>query len=67
MRVIGGHRAYTTAEAANYLGVSPATLRGWRHEGYGPNGFRVGRKLVYYLEEDLRSFIDQQIEEARTA
>ena len=67
MRIIGGHRAYTTKEAADYIGVSPATLRGWRQEGYGPNGFRVGRKLVYYLEQELHDFIDEQIEEAKTA
>ncbi|WTW93690.1 helix-turn-helix domain-containing protein [Streptomycetaceae bacterium NBC_01309] len=37
----------TTEEFAALAKVEPATVRTWRHRGYGPNGwFRMGRKAV---------------------
>ncbi|MDN5550876.1 MAG: DNA-binding protein [Brevibacterium sp.] len=63
MRIIAGRRAYPTKAAAEYIGVTESTMRGWRQEEYGPKGFRVGRKLVYYLEVDLDFFIEEQIKE----
>lgn len=62
MRVIGGKRAYPTKGAAEYVGVTESTMRGWRHEGYGPRAFRAGRKLVYYFEADLDAWLEKQIE-----
>lgn len=59
MRKIAGKVAYTTPEAAEYLGdVAAGTLRYWRHIGYGPKSFKVGKKLVHYFEEDLDAFIN---------
>lgn len=43
----------TTAEAAEYLGLSPATLRSWRHRGIGPAftpPTRRGFAATYTLE-----------------
>lgn len=36
---------WTIAEVANYLGVPKQTIYSWRHTGYGPKGFRVGKHL----------------------
>lgn len=37
----------TTEEFAVIAKVEPATVRVWRHRGYGPSGwFRIGRKAV---------------------
>ncbi|MFT9771808.1 helix-turn-helix transcriptional regulator [Brevibacterium casei] len=54
----------STAEAAEHLGVSASTLRFWRHvaDGTGPKSFRVGKKLVYYAEEDLEAWLLDQYE-----
>ena len=30
---------------AAYLGVPKQTIYSWRHKGYGPQGFRVGKHL----------------------
>jgi hypothetical protein len=36
-----------TAEVARFCRTVPATVRYWRHQGTGPNGFRVGRRVLY--------------------
>jgi excisionase family DNA binding protein len=38
-------RLLTTRQLAEYLAVPVATLYGWRHEGAGPPGFRVGKHI----------------------
>lgn len=40
-------RLLSTAEAAERVGVEPATLRTWRHRDEGPRSFAVGTKVVY--------------------
>ena len=35
------------AETAAVLRTRVATLRYWRHLGVGPDGFRLGRRVVY--------------------
>lgn len=64
MRQINGKTMLSTAEAAEHLGVSASTLRFWRHvaDGTGPKSFRVGKKLVYYAEEDLEAWLLDQYE-----
>ncbi len=49
----------STREAAEYLGVQPSTLEGWRFGRIDrqPNYFKVGRR-VYYLRSDLDAFIE---------
>ena len=51
----------TTAEVAAQLRRSPETVRYWRHIGYGPPNFKVGRRVLYktrdvemWLESEFR-------------
>jgi len=37
----------TTVEVAEHYRTSPATVRYWRHIGYGPKGVKVGRRVLY--------------------
>lgn len=37
----------STAELAELCRTSESTVRYWRHRGEGPQGFRVGRKVLY--------------------
>jgi predicted DNA-binding transcriptional regulator AlpA len=41
----------TLAEVAAVLRTPVATLRYWRHLGVGPDGFRLGRRVVYRRED----------------
>jgi excisionase family DNA binding protein len=34
-------------DVASYLGVPKQTIYAWRHNGYGPQGFRVGKHLRF--------------------
>lgn len=45
-------RSYKTIEAADFLSLSPHTLRKWRSLGVGPPYIQAGHKPVY-LETDL--------------
>lgn len=44
------------ADAAKYLGLSPATLASWAVRGIGPRHRRVGSRSYYYLR-DLEAFV----------
>jgi predicted DNA-binding transcriptional regulator AlpA len=46
-----------TNEAADYLGLSPATLRWRRHANRGPKSFVVGR-LVKYRQVELDRYLE---------
>lgn len=46
----------TTDEAAQYLRLSPGTLRNWRVDGEGPKHRKVGRAVRYRLD-DLDAFM----------
>ena len=50
----------TLAETAAVLRTPVATLRYWRHLGVGPDGFRVGRRVVYRREDVNRWLSEQQ-------
>lgn len=41
--------ALSSIEAAEYLGLSVATLRTWRCRGKGPNYVKLGRSVVYRI------------------
>lgn len=57
-RLAAPPRAYLpVAEAAEYLGLSKQQLDLWRMKGGGPAHHRVGRKVLYAVE-DLREFMD---------
>jgi len=49
---------FTTLLAAEYLGVTPDTIRGWRLRGGGPPFVRVGPKLCRYAREDLDAYVE---------
>jgi DNA-binding transcriptional MerR regulator len=49
----------TLTEAAAFLRAPVATLRYWRHLGIGPEGFRLGRRLLY-RREDLDRWVAEQ-------
>ena len=44
-------RYLTTADVAERFRTCPATVRYWRHTGYGPTGARFGRRVLYPLVE----------------
>lgn len=57
----------TETEAADFLAMSPATLRRWRVEGTGPVFTKIGRavrypeaSLVAYVERNTRSSTTEQ-------
>ena len=49
----------TLVEVATVLRTPVATLRYWRHLGVGPDGFRLGRRVVY-RREDINRWLAQQ-------
>ena len=48
-------RALSEAEVAARLGVSPFTVRAWRHRGLGPRFMKMGR-AVRYRREDVDAY-----------
>ena len=50
----------TLAEAAAVLRTPVATLRYWRHLGIGPDGFRLGRRIVYRRQDVDRWVTERQ-------
>ncbi len=44
-------RYLTTKEIAERYRTAPATVRYWRHIGYGPRGVKVGRQVLYAVSE----------------
>ena len=50
----------TSKDAAEFLCVSPLTLRKWRWEGKGPQFVKAGRKVLYRLQ-DIEDWISGQI------
>jgi hypothetical protein len=50
----------TLHEAAALLRTPVATLRYWRHLGVGPDGFRLGRRVMYRWEDVNRWLTEQQ-------
>jgi excisionase family DNA binding protein len=48
-------RVLSDTEVAERLGVSPFTVRAWRHKGQGPRFMKMGR-AVRYRSEDVEAF-----------
>lgn len=44
--------------AAEFIGVSKATIDKWRMDRQGPAYIKVGKQRVMYSVEDLRAFMD---------
>ena len=48
------YREYlNTAEVAELARTTDSTVRYWRHIGYGPRGFVVGRRVLYRAADVL--------------
>lgn len=57
-------RLLTTAEVAEICRTSPATVRYWRHTGYGPQGVKIGRRVLYSAAAVEAWLADLQVAEA---
>ena len=53
----------TPREAATWLRSKERTLERWRHQRMGPAFVRVGRHVVYRLE-DLQAWVERQTNQA---
>ena len=47
-------RLLREAEAANFLRLSPGTLRQWRYKGQGPSYRKLGSRVAYRFSELVR-------------
>ena len=47
----------TTAEVGELLRAPVETVRYWRHIGKGPASFKLGRRVLYAIE-DVEAFVD---------
>lgn len=65
--VFMGKRLLATGEAAEFLGVKPATLEFWRCRGGGPNFRKLGARVVRYAVEDLERFAKVRSSTSETA
>ena len=54
----------TLDEVAEQLRISPATLRWLRHQGTGPEGFKIGRRVVF-TQSAVEQYVAAQQEAAR--
>jgi hypothetical protein len=56
---------FTLLEVAERYRTTEATVRYWRHTGYGPNGVKLGTRVLYPAAEIAR--FDQELaEQARS-
>ena len=59
MRVPVPVEYFDNDQAAEFLGLKPSTLEIWRCRGEGPHFIRVGRKIMYSVE-DLRQYMAER-------
>jgi hypothetical protein len=52
-----GRRLLDQKAAAEFLGLSPATLAWWRVVGRGPTFIRISSRDVRYRARDLQDFV----------
>lgn len=55
-----GSRLLSTAEAAEFLGVSRRTLEDWRRNGRGPKFVALSRNAVRYRLIDLEAWVESR-------
>lgn len=48
----------TTSEFAEKAHTAESTIRYWRHIGKGPQSFKLGRRVLYAVE-DVEAWIDE--------
>ena len=56
MRTLEVQKYLTTQEVADTLRTPAETVRYWRHVNKGPRSFKVGRRVLYAVE-DVEAFI----------
>jgi hypothetical protein len=60
--MIDGEQYLNTEEFARMCRTSASTARYWRHIGYGPLSFRVGRRVLY-RRSDVESWLNRLADE----
>ena len=53
-------RLMTLQETAEFLRVSSSTLRNWRWKGEGPDGYKVGGRVVFAVEDIERWLLSRR-------
>jgi DNA-binding transcriptional MerR regulator len=53
-------RTFNTAEAAEMLGIRPATLRGWKAQRIGPPFIQLSPRCVRYSEADILLYANER-------
>lgn len=53
-------------EASTFTSLPESTLNRWRAEGRGPKFGKLGRR-VFYREDDLVSWVNEQFTDSRVA
>ncbi|MEM7305031.1 MAG: helix-turn-helix domain-containing protein [Planctomycetota bacterium] len=53
----------TPKEAAVFLHISEAQLKGYRMEGTGPRYVRINARVIRYRMRDLLAWINDRVEE----
>jgi hypothetical protein len=64
-RTLSDKPKLNNAEAATFLGVSPATLHTWRCRHRGPKYSRLGSRILYDID-DLEAFFASRLVTPRT-
>jgi len=54
-----GEQMLDREQAAQILGVTPETLRGWAYRRKGPRFYRFEGRVIRYRMGDLRQFIEK--------
>lgn len=52
----------TLPQAAAYLGMTEKQVRWWRYKGYGPQGVRLGGRVLY-RKRDIDAFLEAAFSE----
>jgi predicted DNA-binding transcriptional regulator AlpA len=53
-------RALNTTEAAAMMGISPATLRGWKAQRSGPPFIQLSPRCVRYDHRDIQQYVNER-------
>jgi predicted DNA-binding transcriptional regulator AlpA len=53
-------RSLNTAQAAEMLGVRPATLRGWKSQRMGPPFIQLSPRCVRYDQQDIQAYANER-------
>jgi predicted DNA-binding transcriptional regulator AlpA len=53
-------QVFDQRQAAELLGLSPATLASWRSRGRGPAFLRLGGRAIRYRRSDLERFLERE-------